>query len=149
MKVFLGSDHAGFELKEGVKKFLAEEGHDVVDCGAYEKNEDDDYPDFVGKAAKRVAESPGSVGFVFGMSGAGEAIAANKIKGIRAVVAVNKENVELSRQHNDANILSFGSIFYDGSLAKNLAKFFLETPFSNEERHIRRIKKIAELENNQ
>ncbi len=149
MKIFLGSDHAGFKLKEEVKNFLMEQGHDVEDCGAKNYDASDDYPDFIGVAAKKVSENPGSMGIVFGKSGGGEAIIANKIKGIRAVLAVNEENVKLGREHNDANILSFGSIFYDIETVKNLAKLFLETPFSNEERHVRRIKKIAELENNQ
>lgn len=149
MKVFLGSDHAGFELKEEIKKFLIGERYEVEDCGAFRFDQNDDYPDFCSKVAKRVAENSGSVGFVFGKSGAGEAIVANKIKGARAVLAVNEENVRLSREHNDANVLSFGSIFYDTETVKKLAKLFLETPFSNEERHIRRISKIREIENNQ
>lgn len=149
MKVFLGADHAGFELKNEIKSFLEQEGHEAVDCGALFLDKNDDYPDFCSEAARKVAENSGSIGFVFGKSGAGEAIVANKIKGVRAVLAVNEENVRLAREHNDANVLSLGSIFYDTDTAKKFAKLFLETPFSNEERHIRRVKKIAELENNQ
>ncbi len=149
MKIIMGADHAGFELKEEIKKFLVGEGYKVEDCGANDLNPNDDYPDFCGTVSKKVAQNPGWLGFVFGKSGAGEAIAANKVNGIRASLAVNEENVRLAREHNDANVLSFGSIFYNTQKAKRLAKLFLETPFSNEERHIRRIKKIADLENNQ
>lgn len=146
MKVFLGTDHAGFELKEEFKKFLTEQGYEVIDCGAHVLDPNDDYPSFCAEASRKVVENPGSFGFVFGKSGAGEAISANKIHGIRAALAFNEENVRLSRQHNDANVLSFGSMFYDLETAKNLAKLFLATPFSNEERHARRVKKISELE---
>ena len=146
MKVFLGTDHAGFELKEEIKKFLVEAGFDVEDCGALSFDKEDDYPDFCAAAARKVSENPESMGFVFGKSGAGEAIVANKIAGIRATLAVNEENVRLTREHNDANVLSLGSIFYDTETAKKLTKLFLETPFSNEERHQRRINKIREIE---
>ena len=146
MKVFLGADHAGFELKEAVKQFLVEQGNEVEDCGATTLDASDDYPDFCSAAAKKVVENPTSLGFVFGKSGAGEAIVANKIKGVRAVLAVNEENVRLAREHNDANVLSLGSIFYDTDTAKKLAKLFLETPFSNEPRHQRRIDKIKGIE---
>lgn len=147
MKVFLGTDHAGFSLKEEIKKFLMAEGHDVKDCGALAYDKTDDYPDFIAKAAQGVASTPGSRGFVFGKSGAGETIVANKIKGIRATLAINAENVQLTRLHNDANVLSLGSAFVSTEEAKQLAKLFLETPFSGEERHKRRIKKIAQIEN--
>lgn len=146
MKIYLGSDHAGFELKENVKNFLIKEGCDVEDCGAISFDKDDDYPDFVAKTAQKVAIDQGSKGIVFGKTGAGECIAANKIKGIRAVVGFSKENVLLSRLDNDANMLALGSKFIDEDLAKELIKIFRETSFSNEERHIRRIKKIASSE---
>ena len=146
MKIFLGTDHAGLQLKEEIKKFLVALGHEVEDCGAKEFDANDDYPDFCSSAAAKVAENAGSMGFVFGKSGAGEAIVANKIKGVRAVVAVNEENVKLARQHNDANVLSLGSIFYDSEMARKLAKLFIETPFSEEPRHARRIDKIKKLE---
>lgn len=146
MKVFLGTDHAGFELKEEIKKFLGEEGYDVEDCGAISFDKEDDYPDFCSEAARKVSQNPGSMGFVFGKSGAGEAIVANKVNGIRATLAVNEENVRLTREHNDANVLSLGSIFYDTETAKKLAKLFLDTPFSGEARHQRRIDKIKKIE---
>jgi ribose 5-phosphate isomerase B len=149
MKVYLGTDHAAFELKENIKKFLNEQGYEIEDCGAATFDPNDDYPDFCSVAAKRVAENPGSFGVVFGKSGAGEAIVANKIHEIRAFLAVNEENVRLARQHNDANVISLGSAIVSEEEAKNLVKLFLETPFSNEERHARRIEKIRQIEQNQ
>ncbi|MBI2028045.1 MAG: RpiB/LacA/LacB family sugar-phosphate isomerase [Candidatus Levybacteria bacterium] len=146
MKVYLGTDHAGFELKEQIKAFLKEQGYEVEDCGAFEFDKNDDYPDFISKAAIGVSSNPDSKGIVFGKSGAGECIVANKIKGIRAILGFNKENVELSRLHNDANVLSLGSAFVEENPAKELVKTFLETPFSNEERHVRRIEKIKKIE---
>jgi ribose 5-phosphate isomerase B len=148
MKIFLGTDHAGFELKEEIKKFLNERGHEVVDCGAVEFDPNDDYPDFCAEAARGVSANEGSIGFVFGKSGAGEAITANKFKGIRAVLAVDEGNVKLAREHNDANVLSLGARFYTNETAKNLVKLFIDTPFSNEERHKRRIEKIKSIESN-
>ncbi|MCL5439179.1 MAG: RpiB/LacA/LacB family sugar-phosphate isomerase [Patescibacteria group bacterium] len=147
MKIFLGTDHAGFELKEYVKNFLQKENYELVDCGALSFDKDDDYPDFVGKAAVGVSENPGSMGIVFGKSGAGECIVANKIKGIRAFLGINEENVKLAREHNDVNVLSLGSAFVSNEKACELIKLFIETPFSNEERHRRRIEKITAIEN--
>ena len=147
MKVFLGTDHAGFELKEKIKSYLSENGYEVEDCGAFIFDKNDDYPNFIARAAIGVSKNPNSKGIVFGKSGAGECIVANKIKGIRSILGFNKENVELARLHNDANVLSMGSAFVNDELAKELAKIFLETKFTNEERHVRRIKKITEIEN--
>lgn len=147
MKVYLGTDHAGFGLKEKIKSYLQQNGYGVEDCGAFGFDKNDDYPDFVAKAAQKVSENSSSFGIVFGKSGAGECIVANKIKGIRAILGFNKENVELSRLHNDANVLSLGSAFVNDELAKELIRLFLETPFSNEERHKRRVDKIEKIEN--
>jgi ribose 5-phosphate isomerase B len=149
MKIYLGTDHAGFELKEKIKSFLLEKKHEVEDCGAFEFDRDDDYPDFIAKVAVNVAKNPDSKGIVFGKSGTGECIVANKIKGVRAAFGFSKENVEFSRFDNDANILSLGSLFVNEDLAKELIKIFLETKFTNEERHMRRIKKISDIENGQ
>lgn len=148
MKVFLATDHAGFDFKEQIKAYLLERGYDVEDCGAHEFNKDDDYPDFISKAAEKVSQTLGSFGVVFGKSGAGECIVANKIKGIRAVLGVSEKNAQLARVHNDANVLSLGSEIVDLELAKKLIEIFLQTPFSNEERHIRRIEKIKRIEEN-
>lgn len=147
MKIYLGTDHAGFELKEYLKAFLLEKGYEVVDDGAHVFDKDDDYPDFCSLAAKHVAENSGSFGFVFGKSGTGELIVANKVKGIRCALAVNEENVRLAREHNDANMLSFGSAFATLAQMEVLAVLFLQTPFSEQERHKRRIEKIKQLEN--
>ncbi len=147
MKIYLATDHAGFELKEKIKSYLLEKNFEVEDCGAFEFDKNDDYPDFISKAAKKTSEDSSSFGIVFGKSGAGECIAANKIKKIRAVLAFSEENVKLAREHNDANILSLGSAFIDEELAKKLVDIFLTTNFTNEERHIRRINKIKEIEN--
>lgn len=146
MKIYLGSDHAGLQFKENVKKFLIKEGYSVEDCGALVFDANDDYPDFISKAAQKISAEPLSFGIVFGKSGAGECIVANKIRGIRAVLGFSKENVELSRLHNDANILSLGSAFVTLPQALELIKIFINTPFSNEPRHIRRINKITNLE---
>lgn len=147
MKIYLGTDHAGFDFKENIKKFLAESGYEVEDCGAFIFDKNDDYPDFISKTAVRVSQDPSSFGVVFGKSGAGECITANKIKGVRAVLGFNIENAKLAREHNDANMLSLGSAFIDNELAKKILTVFLETKFTNEERHIRRINKIKEIEN--
>jgi len=149
MKVYLATDHAGFELKEEIKSYLLEKGFAVEDCGAFEFDKNDDYPDFIAKAAIGASKDPNSKGIVFGKSGAGECIVANKIKGVRAILGFNKENVELSRLHNNANVLSLGNAFINEDLAKELVKVFLETPFSYEERHKRRINKISAIERSQ
>ena len=145
--VYLATDHAGFEFKQNLKSFLQEKGYEVKDYGAFEFNPTDDYPDFIAVAARKVADNPGSFGIVLGKSGAGECIVANKIKGIRAVLGVSEQNVRLARQHNDANFLSLGSEIVYFEKAKQLTELFLNTPFSNEPRHIRRIEKIKAIEN--
>ena len=146
MKIFLGTDHAGYELKEHLKVFLTSKGFDVIDDGAFAFDKDDDYPDFCGLAAKHVSVNPGSYGFVFGKSGTGELIVAIKVKGVRCALAVSAENVRLAREHNDANMLSFGSAFATPQQMEELAVLFVTTPFSEEARHKRRIAKISALE---
>ncbi len=146
MKIYLGTDHAGFELKEKIKLFLKENNYDVEDCGAFEFNKDDDYPDFISKVGENVSKDTNSRGIVLGKSGAGECIVANKYKGVRAFLAVNDNNVKLAREHNDANIISIGSEIVPLDETKKLIKLFLETPFSGDERHVRRINKIKEIE---
>jgi len=146
-KIFLGSDHAGFELKEEIKKHLLDEGFEVEDMGAHKLEPNDDYPDFIVPAAKAVAKNPASRGIIFGASGQGEAIAANKIKGIRAALYYGSdiEIVELSRTHNDANILSLGARFLGKEEAIGAVDTWLNTSFSNEPKHVRRIKKIGNI----
>lgn len=147
MKVYLATDHAGFDLKESLKAFLITNGYEVEDCGAFTLDPADDYPQFIALAAKKVVQTPGAAGIVFGKSGAGEAIVANKITGIRAILGINEENVKLARLHNDANIMSLGSQFVTPEVAQNLASLFLTTKFSGETRHIRRIEQIKQIEN--
>ena len=151
MKIYIGTDHAGFELKEKLKMFLESLGCEVEDKGAYEFNESDDYPDFVYPVVKAVAEDrdrgQDSRGIVIGGSGQGEAIVANKVKGIRAAVVYDEYSAKMSREHNDANIISLGNRTLSIDKAKDLVKLWLETPFSNEERHKRRIEKIKSIEN--
>ena len=151
MKIFIGTDHAGFELKEELKKFLDSLGCKVKDMGAYEFNEADDYPDFIWPVVKAVAEEIDkgldTRGIVIGGSGQGEAIVANKVRGIRAAVVYDEYSAKMSREHNDANIISLGNRTLTIDKAKELVKLWLETPFSNEERHKRRIEKIKAIEN--
>lgn len=146
-KIIIGTDHAGFVLKEHVKKFLLGNGFKVEDVGAHELNPNDDYPDFIVPVAKKVAKDAKHKGVIFGASGQGEAIVANKIKGIRAALYYggNLEIVKLSRTHNDSNILSLGARFLTKEEAIEAVKLWLKNDFSNEERHKRRIKKIDSI----
>jgi len=148
MKIYFASDHAGFEMKEKLKEYLKNEGYDVEGFGDFVYDENDDYPDFISKAALAVAGDVGSKGIILGGSGQGEAIVANKIKGIRAAVYYGgpEDIVKLSREHNDANILSLGARFLSQEEAQNAVDLWLKTPFSDEERHKRRIEKIVGLE---
>ncbi len=148
MKIYIGSDHAGFELKNTLIDFLIGLDYEVSDEGAFKYDEQDDYPDFISKVAKKVSENPDeNKGIVLGGSGQGEAIVANRFSGVRAVVYYggNKEIIELSREHNDANILSLGARFLSEDNTKEIVKLWLETKFSGEERHRRRIEKIDNL----
>lgn len=148
--IYIGSDHAGYELKEKLKIFLTEFNYEVVDKGAFKLDKEDDYPNFVIPVAESVAQDPGSFGIVIGGSGQGEAMSANKIDGIRATeyYGGDPEIVKVSRQHNDANILSLGARFVTEEEAQEVVTLFLETKFSNDERHIRRINEIKEQEIN-
>ena len=146
MKVYLASDHAGFKLKEEIKKFLLLNSYEVEDEGAFSFEKYDDYPVLIAKAAEKVSNDPSSFAVVFGKSGAGEEIVANKFKNVRAIIGFSEENVILARQHNNANVLSLGSEFDDLEKSKKLVELFLKTPFSNEERHERRIEEINQIE---
>ncbi|MFC1686062.1 RpiB/LacA/LacB family sugar-phosphate isomerase [Nanoarchaeota archaeon] len=147
MKIYLGADHAGFHLKEKIKKFLDKQGIEYEDKGPHKFNPLDDYPDFVIPAAKAVAKTK-SKGIILGGSGQGEAIAANKVKGIRSVVYYGGPTklIKLSREHNASNILSLGARFLKEKEALKVVKLWLETPFSKDPRHKRRIAKIARFE---
>lgn len=146
MKIFVGSDHAGFELKNKLIPYLQELGHDVKDKGAIKYNQEDDYPDFIKPVAEEVARDPESRGVILGKSGQGEAMCANRIKGVRAAVFYGgmPDIIRLSREHNNANILSLAAGFVEEEQVKEMLKKWLETPFSHEERHERRIKKLDE-----
>ncbi len=147
MRVYLGSDHAGFELKTRLIEWLASAGHEPVDCGPETYVQDDDYPVYVMRAAHSVAVAdPGSLGIVIGGSGNGEQIAANKIRGIRAALAWTDETAQLARQHNDANVLSLGARMYTIDEAVGFARVFISTPFSGEPRHARRLAMITDYE---
>ncbi len=178
--IYLGSDHRGYELKEKIKKWLLDWGYQSEDCGAFEYDEKDDYPDFVHGVAQKVSADPeNSKAIILGGSGQGEAMVANRYKGVRAAVfygppfqfkmmswskwlilgsgglnvaqksefSVLQKLVKLSREHNDANVLSLGASFVDDDVAQKIIKLWLETPFSGEERHIRRLGKIEDLKN--
>ena len=146
MKIFLATDHAGFNLKEEIKKNLLSKSQEVEDLGAFELNLEDDYPDFIAKLGEKVSSDSSSFGIIFGKSGAGEAIVANKFKNVRAILGFSENNVKLSRQHNNANVLSLGSDFINLEEARKLVDIFLNTPFSNEEKHKRRLEKIKDIE---
>lgn len=149
MSVYLATDHAGFELKEKIKEFLTKEGYQVEDCGAYQFDKDDDYPDFISKAAAAVSKGPEeNRAIILGGSGQGEAIVANKYPNVRAAVYYGKaaQMPSLTRQHNDSNILSLGARFLTEDEAIQAVKIFLKTSFSNEKRHIKRIEKIKKIE---
>ncbi|MCK5059838.1 MAG: RpiB/LacA/LacB family sugar-phosphate isomerase [Candidatus Pacebacteria bacterium] len=144
MKIAIGTDHAGYELKESLKTFLKEGGYEIVDCGAYEYNEDDDYPDFVIPVASAVSRGEAGRGIVIGGSGQGEAMVANRFLNVRAAVFYGGEEniITLSREHNDANVLSLGAKFLSVQDAEKAVELWLKTAFSSDERHIRRIEKI-------
>ena len=150
MKVHIATDHAGLEFKEKLNKHLSDQGFEVIDHGAYDYNPDDDYPDFIIKAAEAVANdwSDGveSLGVVFGGSGNGEQMAANKVSGIRAALAWNESTALLARQHNNANVISIGARQHTDYEALHMIDLFLHEPFSGDERHIRRIGKITAYE---
>ena len=146
MRVYLGSDHAGYELKTRLIEWLGGAGYEPVDSGPESYVQDDDYPPYVMRAAHSVINDPGSLGIVIGGSGNGEQIAANKIPGIRAAVAWTDETAQLARLHNDANVLSLGARMYSVDDAIGFTKVFLSTPFSGEPRHARRLAEITGYE---
>lgn len=151
MKIFVAGDHAGFEMKKELKKYLAGLGHEVEDFGPHNFDPQDDYPDFVIPLARAVAlqQARGdhdTRGIVVAGSGQGEIMCANKIKGIRAALVHDEFSARMSREHNDANIMAMGARVIDTETAKKLVKIWLDTPFSQEERHKRRLEKIRQLE---
>jgi ribose 5-phosphate isomerase B len=146
MRVFLGGDHAAYELKEHLVKVIGEAGHEPVDCGAHVYDAEDDYPPFCFEVGERVVAEPGTLGVVLGGSGNGEQIAANKVPGIRAALAWNRDTATLARQHNDANVVAIGGRQHSLEEAAELVLLFLGTPFSGDPRHVRRIGLVTDYE---
>jgi ribose 5-phosphate isomerase B len=144
MKIALGTDHAGYELKERVKRYLTEKGHEVRDFGTY-STEACDYPDFIYPAALAVGRGECDRAVVMGGSGNGETIVANKVRGVRCAVCWNEELARLSRAHNDANVISIGARTVSIELALKMLEIWLTTPFDGG-RHTRRVQKIAEID---
>lgn len=147
MRVHLGCDHAGFELGQAIARHLADLGHEPVDHGPAEYVATDDYPPYVLRAAEAVVAEPGSLGVVLGGSGNGEAMAANKVKGVRCALAWSVETARLAREHNDANVVSLGARMHDEATALAILDAFLATGYSGDERHTRRIGMLSEYEN--
>ena len=146
MRVHLGSDHAGFELKQAIVQRLGELAHEPVDHGPPAYDPQDDYPPYVLRAAQAAAREPGSLGVVLGGSGNGEAIAANKVQGVRCALGWSVETARLGREHNDANVLSLGARMHDRGLALEILEAFLATGYSGDERHTRRIAMLTAFE---
>jgi ribose 5-phosphate isomerase B len=146
MRVYLGADHAGYELKVHLSNYLAKHGYEVVDIGPPRFDPDDDYPAYCLRTATRVVDDPGSLGVVIGGSGNGEQIAANKVTGVRAALAWNIETAQLARQHNDANVVGIGARHHTIDEATAIVEAFLATRFSAAERHSRRIAQVAAYE---
>lgn len=146
MRVHLGSDHAGLELKDHLVAWLEEQGHEPVDHGPFVYDALDDYPVFCLRAARGVVADPGSLGVVIGGSGNGEQIAANKVAGVRCALAWSDETAALGRQHNDANVVSVGGRMHSLEDMTRFVQVFLDTPFSGEERHSRRIEMLSAYE---
>jgi len=148
MKIFISSDHAGFELKRFLVERLSIAGHEVKDLGPKTYDPEDDYPDFISLVAKEISRDPSAgKGIVIGGSGQGEAMCANKFYGVRAVVYYggNMDIVKLSREHNDANILSLGARFMSPADGLKAVELWLKTPFSGDERHKRRLAKLFNI----
>jgi ribose 5-phosphate isomerase B len=164
MKIYLATDHTGLDLKNKVKESLQKEGYDVEDCGAFEYNKDDDYPDWIGKAAHAISLDPTNRGIIFGGSGQGEAMVANKFANVRCALFYSPalptqtvdiegekstdpyEILKLTRIHNGANMLSIGFRFIEENEVFEAIKVWLTAPDPSEERHLRRIEEIREIE---
>ncbi len=146
VRVYLGSDHAGFELKAFLSKHLTSLGHDVVDVGPDVFDPDDDYPPFCIETARRVVANSSSLGVVIGGSGNGEQISANKVPGCRAALAWSTETARLAREHNDAQVAGIGARMHSLAEAAEIVETFITTPFAGGERHSRRIRQISDFE---
>jgi ribose 5-phosphate isomerase B len=146
MRIYVGSDHAGFELKKELVRRLTEAGHEVHDLGATRYDPEDDYPAYCLNTGARVVADPGSLGVVIGGSGNGEQISANKVPGVRAALVWNRDTARLAREHNDANVVAIGARMHSVDDACNLVTLFLGTAFSGSGRHVRRIAEITAYE---
>lgn len=162
--IYLATDHTGLKLKNAVKEFLIKKGYPVLDCGAYDFNPSDDYPDFISKAAASVSKNPQDLAIIFGGSGQGEAMVANKFLNVRCALFYSKavplevadisgrvsddpfEILRLTRQHNQANVLSIGARFLKEVDVLKAVQVWLETPIGKEARHVRRVEKIKKIE---
>jgi len=145
MRIAVGADHAGFSLKEHLAGWLALAGHEVRDLGTH-SGESVDYPDFAKAVADAVASGSADRGLLVCFTGAGMAIAANKVDGVRATLGWNPDEVRLTREHNDANVLTLGAKFTQADVAEDLLRVFLSTSFQDGGRHARRVEKIAQFE---
>lgn len=146
VRVHLGSDHAGLELKDHLVEVLRAEGHEPVDHGPHAYDPADDYPPYCLRAAEGVRDDPGSLGVVIGGSGNGEQMAANKVRGIRTALAWNEETARLARQHNDAQVVSVGARMHTADEAASFVRAFLATDFSGDVRHQQRIDQVMSYE---
>lgn len=146
MRVHIGSDHAGLDVKRFLVAALTERGDEVVDHGPYEYDALDDYPPFCLATGAGVATDPGSLGIVLGGSGNGEQIAANKVDGVRAALVWSDQIAQLAREHNDANVISIGARMHSEAEVLRFVEVFLATPFSGDDRHVRRIGQLADYE---
>ncbi|WP_286929411.1 MULTISPECIES: ribose-5-phosphate isomerase [Aeromicrobium] len=146
MRVHLGADHAGYELKNHLVTWLRDNGHEPIDHGAHAYDELDDYPPFCIDAAQGVVDDPGSLGIVIGGSGNGEQIAANKVPGIRCALTWSVETAQLARQHNNAQVMGIGARMHSVEEVESIVEAFLTTPWSEADRHQRRIDLLAEYE---
>jgi ribose 5-phosphate isomerase B len=146
VRVYLGADHAGFELKQHLVRHLADAGHEVIDVGPAAYDAADDYPPYCIETARRVVADAGSLGVVIGGSGNGEQIAANKVAGCRAALAWSVQTAELARSHNDAQVIGLGARMHSAEEATAIVEAFLAAPFTGDERHARRIAMLSEYE---
>ncbi len=147
MKVAIGADHAGFELKEWIRGMLEDEDYEVIDAGPYEYDQYDDYPIYAGKVAKMVSEGEAERGILVCDSGIGVDIVANKFPGVRSALVHDEQLAKVTREHNDSNVLSLGALFVDEAKAEQIVNNWLEAEFTGAERHRRRVHEIDEIEN--
>ncbi len=145
MKIYLASDHGGFDYKKQLTDYLNEQGYEIIDCGNNQKDENDDYPDFVRMLATKMQVDPDSLGIVICRNGVGVSIATNRFGHLRCGLSLSEEHVKSARTDDNINVLALGADYVDWQTTKQIVKVFLETPFSNLERHTRRLAKVNDL----